>query len=36
MNVALAFRAMNGYHDVIEFKPDPFMCPYCNPNEASK
>ena len=37
MNEALAYRAKNGYQgDVIEFKPDPFMCPYCNPNEVAQ
>nr|DAV68813.1 MAG TPA: protein of unknown function DUF3799 [Caudoviricetes sp.] len=37
MNEALAFRAKNGYQgDVIEFKPEPFMCPYCNPAEVAQ
>lgn len=37
MNEALAFRAKNGYQgEVIEMKPDPFMCPFCNPIEVEQ
>lgn len=37
MNQALAYRAKNGYQgDVIEHKPEPFMCPFCNPNEVAQ
>lgn len=37
MNEALAFRAKNGYQgEVIEVKPDPFMCPFCNPIEVEQ
>lgn len=37
MNEALAFRAKNGYQgDVIEVKPEPFMCPFCNPAEVEQ
>lgn len=37
MNDALLYRAKNGYMgDIIEFKPDPFMCPFCNPIEVEQ
>lgn len=37
MNEALAYRAKQGYQgDVIEVKQDPFMCPFCNPEEVQQ